>query len=85
VRAMKAQGAASLAALLDQHFDRLPAPAFAALGDVLLFAGEDGRSEPLGALCISDGFDNVLGWHDAGTGFGSIVGTPGHAVAGWAI
>jgi hypothetical protein len=85
LRALRAQGVVSLAGLLDRHFERLQAPAFALVGDMLLLPGEDGATEPMGALVIADGVGSVLGWHDSGLLFGPIKATEGFAVVGWRL
>jgi hypothetical protein len=85
LRALKAQGAATLADLLDQHFERLQAPAFALVGDLILFPGDDGRAAPLGALALANGAGCFYGWHDSGHPFGEMVGLSGAAVAGWRL
>lgn len=79
-------GHESLASLLDAHFERLEAPAFAWVGDLLLVPGEDGRTDPIGALGIADGQGNILMWHDAaGARLAVVKFAQGAAVAGWRL
>ncbi|MAY20320.1 MAG: hypothetical protein CL955_06850 [Erythrobacteraceae bacterium] len=61
-RALKKQGVESVSALLDKHFDRLPSPAFAWLGD--LVAGPADPAHGLEAIGIADGQGNVWGWSE---------------------
>lgn len=60
--ALKKQGAASVTELLDARFERLPAPAFAWLGD--LVAGPGDPRHELEAVGIADGQGNVWGWSE---------------------
>lgn len=85
LRHLHAQGAATLAELMDQHFKRLPAPAFALVGDLLLLPGEDGTAEPFGALVVSDGAGSVLGWHDSQPEFAVIKDFASAALVGWRL
>lgn len=86
LRALKAMGHRSVAELFDAHLERLPAPAFALVGDLLLFPDEEGRVEPLGCIGIADGQGNVWAWHDAGTGKLDVVKlAQAGAVAGWRL
>ncbi|WP_411340303.1 hypothetical protein V6U71_21445 [Sphingopyxis sp. J-6] len=86
VRALKAMGYVSIAAMMDAHFERLPAPAFALVGDLLLLPGEDGRADVLGAIGIADGSGNIWAWHDAGTGRLDVIKqAQAAAVAGWRL
>lgn len=59
-RALAARGAESVTALLDQHFARLPGPAFAWLGDLLVLPGDPALG--LEAVGIADGQGNVWCW-----------------------
>lgn len=61
-KALAALGVGSVTELLDRHFPRWPAPAFARLGDLCVVAGEQG--EGLEAVCVADGQGNLFGWHD---------------------
>ncbi|MFO6447871.1 DUF6950 family protein [Erythrobacter sp. NE805] len=61
-RALTARGAASVAELLDQHFARLPGPAYAWLGDLIALPGDPALG--LDAVGIADGQGNVWCWHD---------------------
>ena len=60
-RSLKKQGCETIADLLDKYFTRLPAPAFALVGDLVLLPSDDG----LEAVCIADGHGCMIGWHDA--------------------
>ena len=61
-RALTKRGHESVSAMLDAHFARWPAPAFARLGDLVAFpaAPEVG----LEAVCIADGQGNAWGWSE---------------------
>lgn len=91
-RALAKRGAAGVAELLDQYFVRLPAPAFALVGDLVTLpcADEHGGNERGGALdavCISDGRGNLFGWH-AETGFArleTIKQAEAHVLAAWRL
>lgn len=86
LRVLKAMEHASLAELLNAYFERLPAPAFALVGDILLLPGEDGRADVLGAIGIADGAGNIWAWHDAGTGKLDVIKhAQASAVAGWRL
>jgi hypothetical protein len=61
-RALTARGAESVTALLDQHFTRLPGPAFAWLGDLVV--GPADPAHGLEAVGIADGQGNVWGWSE---------------------
>jgi hypothetical protein len=61
-RALAARGAESVTALLDQHFARLPGPAFAWLGDLVV--GPADPAHGLEAVGIADGQGNVWGWSE---------------------
>lgn len=83
LRALKAQGAATLADLLDQHFERLPAPAFALVGDLVM---SDRPDDPLASIGIWDGVGNVFGWHDLGEdGLSVIKDAHAHLTVGWRL
>lgn len=69
-RALAAEGFDSVTALLDAHFDRLPSPAFAWVGD--LCAGPASDEHGLEAIGISDGQGNLFGWH-AANGFTELA------------
>ena len=60
-KALKKQRCESVEDLLDKYFERLPSPAFAVVGDLVMLPSEDG----LGAVCIADGHGCMIGWHDA--------------------
>lgn len=86
LRALRGTGHATLADLLTRHFQLLPAPAFAWVGDLVLVPGEDGRTAPLGAIGISDGAGNVWMWHDAAAdGLRPVKELEAHIVAGWRL
>ena len=59
-RALAARDADSVTALLDQHFTRLPGPAYAWLGDLVV--GPADPAHGLEAVGIADGQGNVWGW-----------------------
>lgn len=61
-RALAARGADSVTELLDQHFTRLPGPAFAWLGDLVV--GPADPAHGLEAIGIADGQGNVWGWSE---------------------
>lgn len=63
-KALAKRGVESVTELLDQHFARLPAPAFALVGDLAVLRGED-DDEGLDCVCICDGRGNLFGWHGA--------------------
>ena len=50
--------------LLEKHFCRHPAPAFAITADLVILAG-DGGARGLEAVCINDGRGNLFGWHES--------------------
>lgn len=89
LRALKKQGAASVAELLDQWFPRHPAPAFARVGDLVLLPGDDGagnRDDRLGAICIADGQGNLFGWHGSDLSRLSVIKwAAAEAVAAWRL
>lgn len=59
-RALKKRGCDSVEELLDTILVRLPAPAFARLGDIATAEGEHG----LAAILINTGRNTWLGWHE---------------------
>lgn len=69
-RALKKQGAESVTELLDQRFQRLPSPAFAWLGDLVVAPGDPAHG--LEAVCIADGQGNCWGWSEQ-TGHDRLV------------
>lgn len=83
LRAIRAQGVETLAELLDRHFQRLPAPAFAWVGDLVMGpAPENG----LAAVGIVDGVGNVIGWHEgAGSELATIKFAGAFLTAGWRL
>lgn len=89
LRALKKQGAESTAALLDQWFERHPAPAFARMGDLVLLAAEDDageREERLAAIGIADGLGNIFSWHAANpAGLSQIKWAHAAIVAAWRL
>lgn len=89
LRVLRRQGAGSVAELLDQWFERHPAPAFARIGDLVLLPGENARGERddrLGAICIADGVGNLFGWHPGKPdGLAVIKWAQADAVAAWRL
>jgi hypothetical protein len=84
-KALAKQGAASVTELLDAHFERLPAPAFAWVGDICVLPAADEHG--LEAVCIADGRGNVFGWHQE-TNFEkleSILQAEAGIVTAWAL
>ncbi len=61
-RALAARGAESVTALLDQHFARLPGPAYAWLGDLIALPGDPALG--IDAIGIADGQGNVWCWSE---------------------
>lgn len=61
-RALASRGADSVTALLDQHFARLPGPAHAWLGDLVV--GPADPAHGLEAIGIADGQGNIWGWSE---------------------
>jgi hypothetical protein len=61
-RALAARGVDSVSALLDLHFPRLPGPAYAWLGDLVV--GPADPEHGLEAVGIADGQGNVWGWSE---------------------
>lgn len=62
--ALRKQGFATLADLLDARFERID-PSRMLIGDLAMLPGESGPDDPLGAVMIFDGLTKLLGWHDA--------------------
>jgi len=84
-RALRAQGVDSVEALLDRYFVRLPAPAFAWVGDLCVLPEEPGAGG-LAAVCIADGQGNLLGWHEANPdGMSTIKFAAGDVRAAWRL
>lgn len=84
-RAMAKRGADSVAALLDKHFQRHPAPAFAQAGDLVILAGDE-DAMGLQAVCISDGRGNLFGWHEKRPeGLSVIKWADGDIAAAWRL
>lgn len=70
-KALVKAGAADITALLDQHFMRLPSPAFALVGDLVILPGEPETG--FEAVCVADGQGNLFGWHDAAAGGLTVI------------
>lgn len=89
MRALKKQGAASVAELLDQWFPRHPAPAFARVGDLVLLPGENDageRDEMWDSVFIADGQGNLFGWHGSQPDRLSVVKwAQADALAAWRL
>ncbi len=84
-RALAARGAESVTQLLDQHFARLPGPAFAWLGDLLVLPGDPALG--LEAVGIADGQGNVWCWseqRDEG-GLTALLTVNSAAIAAWRL
>lgn len=86
-KALKAQGAASVTALLDLHLQRLPAPAFMWMGDLCVLRGDlEGNEVGLEAVCIADGYGNLFGWHpDKPDGLATVKLAQADIAAAWAL
>jgi hypothetical protein len=81
-KALAKKGARSVAELLDQHFKRLPAPAFMLVGDLCTLEGPDG----LEAVCVADGMGNLFGWDPRREeGLSVIKFAEGGILASWAL
>jgi hypothetical protein len=81
-RALSKRDAANVAELLDHYFVRLPAPAFALLGDLCVLPGEEG----LDTVCIADGQGNLWGWHGSDPSKLSAIKFAGDSmIASWAL
>ena len=81
--ALEKAGFATVSALLDAHFVRLPSAAFALVGDLVVLPGEAGE-----AVCIADGMGNLFGWHgaeEAPEGLTAVKFAMGDAVAAWRL
>ena len=61
-RALKKQGVETVTELLDKHFGRLPSPAFALLGDLVVCPGDP--EHQLEAVGIADGQGNIWAWSE---------------------
>lgn len=81
-QALAKAGFASVAELLDSRFQRLPAPAFALVGDIVLLPDGAGGE----VVCIADGLGNLHGWHDAdASGLAAVKFAMGDAIAAWRL
>lgn len=87
--ALRKAGCDNAEQLLDRHFTRLPAPAFARVGDLVLLPDAADGKVLLGAVCLADGQGNLFGWHgadeDDSVGFTSVKFAMGDAVGAWAV
>lgn len=84
-RALKKRGVDSVSALLDTHFERWPAPAFARLGD--LVSGPADPEHGFEAIGIADGQGNVWGWSEqtGHSGLVAILMAQGHLAKAWRL
>ena len=82
-RALTTRGAESVAALLDQHFARLPGPAFAWIGDLVALPGDPALG--LDAIGIADGQGNVWCWSEQAETFGPLLMVNAAALAAWRL
>lgn len=84
-RALAARGADSIPALLDQYFARLPAPAFAWLGDLVVLPGNPAIG--LDAVGIADGQGNVWCWSEQNDcrELTALLALESHAIAAWRL
>lgn len=84
-RALAERGAESVTQLLDAHFLRLPGPAFAWLGDLLVLPGDSALG--LEAVGIADGQGNVWAWSGAedAPGLTAILTVNSDAIAAWRL
>lgn len=81
-KALASKGATSVVQLLDQHFQRHAAPAFALVGDLCVLRGKDG----LEAVCIADGQGSLFGWHpDKPDGLSVIKSAQADIQAAWRL
>ena len=80
-KALAKQGCESTSDLLDKYFTRLPAPAYAMVGDLVAVP-----SEHFEAICVADGLGNLVGWHDSDLSQMSVIkfGMSG-AIAAWRL
>jgi hypothetical protein len=84
-RALGLRGADSVTALLDQHFARLPGPAYAWLGDLLVVPGDEASG--LEAIGIADGQGNVWMWTEQAdeVGLTAVLNVNSGALAAWRL
>ena len=84
-RALSARGADSVTALLDQHFARLPGPAFAWIGDLIALPGDPALG--LDAIGIADGQGNVWCWtqQNGERELTALITINSDAVAAWRL
>lgn len=81
-RALQERGFDSVTAMLDHYFARLPAPAFARVGDLITLPAE---GDELEAVCIADGTGNAFGWHGDGERLEAILQSLADAKGAWRL
>lgn len=77
-KAIKRVGYDNLIAMMDDHFERIPAAA-ALPGDVVAMPGVEGP----GALTVAMGNGRVLGYHEDAAG--AVVLQPSETITGWRV
>ena len=84
-RALAERGADSVGALLDQHFARLPGPAFAWLGDLIALPGNPALG--IDAIGIADGQGNVWCWteQNGASALTALLVVQSDALAAWRL
>lgn len=84
LRQLRRQGVASLADLLDLHFERI-APSRMLIGDLALLP-HDPEDDAIEAITIFDGLAKLIGWHGAQPDrLSNISRAGGHIIAAWAL
>ena len=81
-RALKKQGCESVEDLLDKYFNRLQAPSYAMVGDLVTLPSDD----DLVSVMIADGHGCLIGWHDANpTGLSNVKFAEAYIGAAWRL